>query len=199
MTQLAALQNLALFTLTLLSFSPLLRLCAAQNNLFPPLPPLGLFGGLLDGLGLGPSSPAATNSPPASPTYTQPPTSPATRQSSSRGSDASGTIIPVVTTPPASSTPTAPATSTLVPASPAATAAPSTPSSPAAAADDEDNPAAQRGPAAGQSGIAIRIQTVANELCDRSTHVHVGFPERSIAPMGDKVTGRGGILTCYRT
>jgi hypothetical protein len=50
---------------TLLLLSVLLRaqLCTAQPGILPPMPPLGFFGGLLDGLGLGDNTPPAPRSP----------------------------------------------------------------------------------------------------------------------------------------
>lgn len=63
-------------TLLLLSVLLQAHLCTAQPGILPPMPPLGFFGGLLDGLGLGDNTPPA---PPSPSVYREPYASPAIR------------------------------------------------------------------------------------------------------------------------
>ena len=100
--------------------------CSGQPGVLPPMPPLGFFGGLLDGLGLGTSSPPVTTSAPVvSSTYRTPQGS-ASIQPQDAASTSTGTIVPVVSASPASLAPPR----TAAPAAPVSTLAPATPADP---------------------------------------------------------------------
>lgn len=108
--------------------------CTAQPGILPPMPPLGFFGGLLDGLGLGPSSPPVTSSVPVvSSTYRNPQASPSI-QPQDAASASTGTIVPVVSASPATAARAAAAASA-VPASPVTPSIPSVLRAPPAAAN----------------------------------------------------------------
>ena len=149
MTQVLAWQNMNV--LVLLSVLLQAQHCRAQLGMLPPLPPLGLFGGLLDGMGLGPNSPPMSSSPPVTSTYRTPQTAYSALQPPVTQSATSGTIIPVVTSSPASVTPAAVGPVNSV--GPVAPTAPSTPDTPATAIPGAL--ATPVSPAAVQRGMAL--------------------------------------------
>ncbi len=113
-------------TLILLALLLQTQQCAGQPGMLPPMPPLGFFGGLLDGLGLGTSSPPVTTSAPVvSSTYRTPQASPSI-QPQDAASISTGTIVPVVSASPASLAPPR----TAAPAMPVSTLAPTIPAAP---------------------------------------------------------------------